>query len=404
MPPPPPPAERAGDDDADNKLRDEAVREAVLEAAGMGLKEKEHMLEDLFKPGPIGLTYWPKTGLITEVFEGGQAQLHGVQVGWFVDSVAGEAYNGYNSHKTFVTYRHHDKPYKVTFVSKTDTKDILDLEELDLPSNNAGAEEGSVIRCTLSIPDGVRANAVQRNLEQSHRQGRLIDVCMNCGSEIPDFADNEDTNNSQNNANSPKIGKGAGPTKGVSKSCYCVTCGRPVPLMASDPPETLRVRKVEPVDFWVVLGDVVGLLFIPFLLELKQIHDMLLNGCFWLGGTLLTLLLMSLTSQVRLLRKFPKEIRETLAQGYKTDGYLTFLAKSRGLWGFLVLGVTSYGFQWQVEQADQLVGAVLVMIFLIYRLTTYLFELVFLRLPASSYLQSQYGPKKDGNEQGTDLE
>jgi hypothetical protein len=320
----------------------------------------------------LGITYWPKTGLVTEVFEGGQAQRHGVQVGWFVDSIAGEPY----SHKTFVTYRHHDKPYVVTFVSRTDVQNIVALEELDLPpavrANNSAPI--TAVRCTLSIPDGVRASAVHRNLEKSHRQGRLIDVCMNCGTEIPDYSEEGSKDEDQ-----------------MAPSGYCVTCRKPIPQMAADPPETLRVRKVEPVDMWVITGEVLMLLFFPFLLDLKQVHDMLLNGCFYFGGILFTLLLMSHASQARELRRLPKEIRETLAHGYKTDGYLTLLSRNRGLWGFLVLGVTSYGFQWQVQHADQFISAFLCMLFRLYGLTTYLFELIFLRMPAQSYLQPETG-------------
>jgi hypothetical protein len=342
----------------------------------LGLREKKLELTDSFQPGPLGITYWPKTGLVTEVFEGGQAQRHGVQVGWFVESIAGEPY----SHKTFVTYRHHDKPYSVTFVSRSEIQNILTLEELDLPPDSADAGPTTALRCVLSIPDGVRASAVYRNLEKSHRQGRLIDVCMNCGTEIPIYG--EDVEKAPLSARTS-----------LAKSGYCITCRRAIPQMAADPPETLRVRKVEPVDLWVIISEIGMLIMFPFLLDLKQIHDMLLNGCFWLGGILLTLLLMSLTLQVRDLRRLPKEIKETLAHGYKTDGYLNYLAKSCGLWGFLVLGVTSYGFQWQVEQADQFIGALLCMLFRIYGLTTYVFEFVFLKIPALSYLQPRSSDK-----------
>merc|ERR1719230_999219 len=111
--PPSPHSPHTGAKDSSTAQRDDVVREAVLAAAGLGLSEKRMEMTDTFQPGPLGITYWPKTGLVTEVFEGGQAQRHGVQVGWFVESIAGEPY----SHKTFVTYRHHDKPYSVTFVS-----------------------------------------------------------------------------------------------------------------------------------------------------------------------------------------------------------------------------------------------------------------------------------------------
>jgi hypothetical protein len=336
------------------------VREAVLAAAGLGLSEKRMEMTDTFQPGPLGITYWPKTGLVTEVFEGGQAQRHGVQVGWFVDTIAGEPF----SHKTFVTYRHHDRPYVVTFVSRTEGQNVFSLEELDLPPGPSRTESVTALHCVLNIPDGVRASAVYRNLEKAHRRGRLIDVCMNCGTEIPET------------------------------SGSCITCHRPIPQIAADPPETLRCRAVEPVTQSVVIGDILMLLLFPFLLDLKQIHDMLLNGCFYFGGILLTLLLMSLTFQVRDLRKFPKEIRETLAHGYKTEGYLNFLARHRGLWGFLVLGVTSYGFQWQVQHPDQFIGALLCMLFHLYGLSTYLFESIFLKMPALTYLTQPHGSQR----------
>merc|ERR1719277_767972 len=137
-------------------------------------------------------------------------------------------------------------------------------------------------------------------------------------------------------------------------------------------------------------------LLFPFLLLAKCSHDMLLNQCFWFGGILLTLLLMSFTSQCSDMGKLRKEIRETLAQGYKTDAYIMLFARNRGLWGFLVLAVMSYGFQWQVQHVDQFFSALLCMLLLLYGLTTYLFEWIFLRMPAQTYLQPKSGAKMGG--------
>jgi len=143
-------------------------------------------------------------------------------------------------------------------------------------------------------------------------------------------------------------------------------------------PKIVEVRNVPYVDKYGLLMDIF-FIAADVITDLLQIRNMYMDEFYLMGGTLLSVLVASMTAQICSgeLCKLPQEFRDSLHNGIKTDVFLGIVDREKGFEGFMSLALSCYLVYWQVNPTSCIMS--LVSIIMSGRgVATYLFHTVFL--------------------------